>query len=387
MRILLINDGLPPHVLGGTGNIVESIATELAQRGHTITTLSFCEHPTSESVNGNISHFELPARSTRWMHYRSVFSGNRKNDVLNVIDTIKPDIIHAHTVANQAGYRWIAGARKRGIPVIMTAHDVMNVACGRVTGLETVPLWFKDLLRCKWAWNPLRTPIIRRILNAHVTMLAVSDALKEFMTNHGFTGITTMHNGIDTDFWKPEDRNAARAQLKLPQDATIFLLAGRLGIDKGTDLVTRTLPPGAHLMLAGRAHLPDFAAVKDRLHYFQNKGPDDMRTLYAACNAVLVPSKCLDCFPTVCLEAMSCGRIVIATSWGGAKESVVDGHTGWIIDPLDEAQWHERMQWCIDEPAKSNALGKNGRKRIEEGFTLKAFIDSLEDIYAATRQK
>ncbi len=375
MKILLVTDGLPPLVLGGTGNIVMQIAKGLSKNGHDVSTLSFSDKPKQSK-----QHFELPARSTRWMHYRSVFSKKREQEVLRVIETVKPDIIHAHTIANQAGYRWIKPARERDIEVIMTAHDVVNVACGRVTGFEKA-LWLKDLLRCKWSWNPFRTSIIRKTLNQHVKVLTVSDALREFMTRNGFTNLTTVHNGIDTNFWKPEDQKKIRTTLDLPYEKTMFFLAGRLGIDKGTDLIVKTLPKDAHLIIAGRAHLPNFAPVKDRLHYFANQGPAEMRDLYAACDAVLVPSRCLDCFPTMCLEGMSCERAILATSWGGSKEAVIDGKTGWVMDPMNEAAWAEKMQWCVEQRSTLGSVGKEGRKHMIKSFALPTFLDELENMY------
>lgn len=376
-----MTDGLPPQVLGGTGNIVIQIAKGLSANSHDVTTLSFSDKPKQSK-----QHFELPARSTRWMHYRSVFSKKREAEMLAIIDTVKPDIIHAHTIANQAGYRWIKPARERGIKVIMTAHDVVNVACGRVTGFEKA-LWLKDLLRCKWSWNPFRTFIIRKTLNKYVKVFTVSDALREFMTRNGFTNLTTVHNGIDTDLWKPEDQKKVRTKLDLPHNKTIFFLAGRLGVDKGTELIVKTLPVDAHLIIAGRAHLPDFAPIKDRLHYFANQGPEGMRDLYAACDAVLVPSRCLDCFPTMCLEGMSCERAILATSWGGSKEAVLDGKTGWVLDPLDKKVWAEKMLWCTESHKNLIAIGASGRKHVQQHYELEMYIKRLETIYQdAARQ-
>lgn len=375
-KILLITDGLPPDVLGGTGNIVMNLAEGLTQRGHEVATLSSSASPTNTN-----DHYQLRDRANRWAHYRSVFSGTRANEVLKIINKVKPNVIHAHTIANQIGYRWMNGARKCGIPVIMTAHDVMNVACGRVTGLER-SLWVKDLLRCKWGWNPLRTIMIRHILNTHVKVFAVSDALRLFMEKHGLTNVETQHNGIDENVWQSMDQAEARANLSLPADACIFVLAGRLGFDKGTTLIAKTLPKNAHLILAGRANLAEFAAVKDRIHYFEHQDSTQMRQLYAASDAVLVPSRCLDCFPTICLEAMSCARPVLATTWGGAKESVVDGKTGWTIDPLDEHAWAQRMQWCCDHRADLKSMGEHARHHVTETFSLPSQLDALERIYS-----
>jgi glycosyltransferase involved in cell wall biosynthesis len=379
MNILLITDGLPPLVLGGTGNIVWQTAKGLQKRGHTVATLSASPNPKSRD-EGGVLQLEIPERHKRWMHYRSVFSRKRMNEIMHVIEEVQPDVIHAHTIANQIGYAWIPEARRKKIPVIVTMHDVMNAACGRVTGLES-SLWLKDLKRARWTWNPLRVPIVRNILNNEARVFTVSNALKSFMERAGFTNLHTLHNGIDTEFWKPQDQAQARTDLGVPQDATIFFLSGRLGYDKGTDLIAKALPQNAHLILAGRIDATTFHAIQDRVHMYEKQNPEGMRNLYAACDAVLVPSKCLDCFPTVCLEGMSCARPILATTWGGSKESVKDKETGWILDPLDTAAWQQHMQWCMEHRSELPEFGARGRKLMETEFGMDKYLFQLLQVY------
>ena len=74
-------------------------------------------------------------------------------------------------------------------------------------------------------------------------------------------------------------------------------------------------------------------------------------------------------------------RPVLATSWGGARESVIDSKTGWIMDPLDETAWKSRMQWCVDNSDKLDAMGAAGRERMIANFDLKRMVDQLDEIY------
>jgi glycosyltransferase involved in cell wall biosynthesis len=331
-------------------------------------------------MNG-VELFSLEPKSERWAHWRCVFSNQVKNDVLAVIDAFEPDVVHAHTISRQCGYRWMPELRKRGITLIVTCHDVSHVAYGKVTGTESA-LWLTELKRHRWTWNPLRTPMIKKFLRSADKILTVSDALKEYLTRRGLTNLETLHNGIDLTFWKPSmTKEQARAKLNLPHDTFLFLLAGRMGVDKGSTLIAKTLPKNASLVLAGDRFSDEFAPVKDRIHVFHHQSADEMKLQYTACDAVLVPSKCLDCFPTVCLEAMAMERMVLATTWGGAKESVKDGVTGYILDPLNETPWHDRMQWCIDHKDELARYGTAGRKRMQELFGLEMMIDSLKRIY------
>lgn len=384
MRILQITDGIPPLVLGGTGNIVRTVSAQLRQRGHDVS-LVYAQGPAAGEEDG-VRLFKLDPLPKRWAHFRSVFSTKRGREILDIIEQVKPDIIHAHTIAFQCGYAWIREARRRGYPVVVSNHDVMNIAGGRVMGDETrFALVLKDLKRLRWTWNPLRAGIVLRLLNRNANrILCVSDALAAFMRRFGYPNVETLHNGVDVSFWKEAvGKNAARAKRGLPQDTVTFLLAGRLGVDKGSDAVAATLPDDAYLILAGAADMKPFSKIADRVRLFPNQSPQEMRELYEAADVVLVPSICLDCYPTVCLEAAAMGRPVIATTLGGAKEAVEDGVTGWLVDPRDSARLAAVMQDCVAHPEKRESFGRSARQRAQQHFDVTRYVDSLLSVYAS----
>jgi len=381
MRILHIVDGIPPYALGGTGRIVTEIARGQKKIGHSVAILSAAK-PGSlpESLDG-VQLLTIKPKSERFAHYRAVFSVSREREVIKYIDAFKPDVIHAHTISRQIGYGWMPKAKKRGIKLIITCHDVSHVAYGKVLGTEK-NLWLIEMRRHKWRWNPFRTVLIRYFLQSADKIFAVSDALREYLKKCGLQNVETMHNGIDLGFWKTGISKAeARQRLKLPADTFLFLLAGRMGVDKGSTLIAATLPKNADLVLAGDRFSEEFSPVKDRMHIFYNQTADEMKLQYAAADVVLVPSRCLDCFPTVCLEAMAMERPVIATSWGGARESVLDGTTGWILDPLNKQVWREKMEWCEKNSAELTTFGAVARERMSRHFGLLTMLDKLEVIY------
>jgi glycosyltransferase involved in cell wall biosynthesis len=78
---------------------------------------------------------------------------------------------------------------------------------------------------------------------------------------------------------------------------------------------------------------------------------------------------------------MAMGCPVMATSWGGAKESVQHGITGWILNPLDADAWRTQMAWCIKNKAELDTYGKAGRERMRT-FDLTAMLRKLKDVYA-----
>lgn len=385
MHILHITDGIPPRTLGGSGQIVLETARGLARLGHTVSLLTAGTDGEFPSLRDGIAFFTVSPRSQVTAHYRSVFSRKRGKEVAAIVAAVQPDVIHMHTVAWQCGYTWIGRSARRGVPIVATAHDVMHVACGRVTG-EEPRLWRHDLKRTGLAWNPLRTFCIRRALRRCRAILCVSDALHTYLASQGIANLETLRHGIDLDFWKePCTRTEARERLNLPQGVPLFLLAGRMGVDKGSALITRTLPTEAHLLLAGEIFAPEFAPLGARSHILPRQNAAQMRTVYAACDAALVPSLCLDCFPTVALEAMACSRPVLATTMGGAKEAVVNGLTGWIRDPRDPDAWRQQMQWCAMNRDRLAEYGSAARRHMETHFALDRYLRDLLRVYDRTR--
>ncbi len=385
MRILQLTDDLPPAVLGGSGRIAWETSLGLSRLGHEVHILTAGASGSFPDTKDGIRIHTIPVIPRRWAHYRSVFSVRREREVMEVIENIQPDLIHAHGLAWQLGYRWIKPATEHGIPVIYTAHGVMTVAYGKV--LDGVPHEIsQDLRRMRWEYNPFRNVLIRKALNHCKKIICVSDALKNFLAETGLRNLTTIRNGIDLNFWKEQvSREDARKQLDIPKAKTVFLFAGRIGHDKGSTALDSALPENALLIVAGDTRAGAFGRIKNRVLCYENQSAEQMRLLYAACDVAVVPSIYLDPFPTVCLEAMACSRPVIATCFGGSKEAVLDSITGWIVDPNNQIQLREKLQWCIDHREECEVVGKNARKHMEESFSIERYLQKVMKIYESSR--
>jgi glycosyltransferase involved in cell wall biosynthesis len=377
MKILHITDGIPPHTLGGAGRIAWETCLGLTAQGHETSILTAGPTNTLPQEQNGIHIRTLPNLPHRFAHYSSVLSKKRADEVLNILNEEQPDLVHAHVLAWHMGYRWM---EKSPAPIVFTAHDTMTVAYGRVTGREK--LLFHELKRARWTINPSRNALIRKALTKAKKRLCVSDALRTYLESKGLPAFQTLHNGIDIHFWKENaSKKEAQKLVTIPPDVPVFLLAGRIGPDKGSTVVAKTLPENAHLILAGHADWETFTYLGKRLHVLPNQGPEEMRVLYSACDVALVPSVYLDPFPTICLEAMACSRPVLATCFGGAKEAVKDGETGWIIDPTDTASLQEHLAWCAAHREELVEIGQKGRRHVETHFSLERYLGDLLAIY------
>lgn len=389
MNIVLVNDDMPPEVIGGSGTIIVEVAAKLAKLGHVVTIVTASNLSAEELHVPDGVHIRIiPRLQHRWAHYRSVFSRKRAMEVSEIIRSCSPDIVHAHALAWQMGYRWIS--RIASItPVFYTAHGMMTISYGKLSGLEN-GIFLKDLRRARWTMNPLRNIWIRRYLSYCTQIFTVSSALRYQLSRYGHPveKMTVLPNGIDTDVWKPlSTKEVARVRLGLPVDRPLFLLAGRLGYDKGLDLLLSLWPrlPGKPFLVLAGTISPSYVLPSAYVRAFPQQDSDGMRLLYTACDVNLVPSLCFDCFPTTSLEAMACERPVLVTTRGGGKEAIREGDTGFVIDPSDSEAWLSRILWCMTHMDTVSAMGISARKNIIQSFSmdrhlaivLQAYTDAL----------
>ncbi len=102
----------------------------------------------------------------------------------------------------------------------------------------------------------------------------------------------------------------------------------------------------------------------------QNQLPE----LYRRCDISLTPSIWVEPFGITALESMASGLPVIASRIGGLETSVVDGQTGFLIEPGDSAAMAETLARLLDDPALRQRLGAAGRKRAEEVFNWNVIV-------------
>jgi D-inositol-3-phosphate glycosyltransferase len=95
---------------------------------------------------------------------------------------------------------------------------------------------------------------------------------------------------------------------------------------------------------------------------------DDLPALLRSADAVAC-APWYEPFGIVPLEAMACGVPVLGTAVGGLCDSVVHGQTGLLVPPRSPAELAAALDELLRDPARREALGAAGVKRVRRRFT------------------
>jgi glycogen(starch) synthase len=132
--------------------------------------------------------------------------------------------------------------------------------------------------------------------------------------------------------------------------------------------------------LPGLERLIDQLGVKSRVMLLGRLSRPEVSAAMGSAEIFVMPSR-LEPFGIVILEAWRAGRAVVATSRGGAPEFVDDGENGALVDPFDTAELAETLSRLLSEPARREALGEAGRRRVND-FSWQAIVPAYKRCYA-----
>lgn len=188
----------------------------------------------------------------------------------------------------------------------------------------------------------------------------------------------TFGSGVDLDhfyFVGPVSKN---------HDCT-FLLLGRMLWDKGVGefvecaKVLKPTFPGARFHLLGKldrenpTHIPktfiDKWVNEGYIEYFEEL--DDVRSVIAHADVVVLPSYYREGVPKSLLEALAMGKPIITTDTPGCRETVVHNVNGILIPPRDAKALADALRFMITQPERRIEMGKESRRLAVERFDVK----------------
>lgn len=211
---------------------------------------------------------------------------------------------------------------------------------------------------------------------------------------------TVLFNATDVEIFKPYGEVAeanVQALLNLPKATPLILYVGRLTQDKGVDVLIQAFQhvvqvhPQAKLVIAGSSFFDGAAKTAYQKSLQQLAAPiasniiftgfiphQQLKYLYAAAHAVVLPSVWQDPCPLVVLESMASGTCIVASKVGGVPEVVEHGVTGVLVNPKRVDELAVAVIDLLQHPHKAQQMAMAARKKVENGYAWEHLVNQLE---------
>lgn len=374
IRILSLN---PSSQLGGAEWVLHDLVTHLDTNRFTTVVVVPKPGPLVEKlrdagIDVRIVSAFAPllglGRHSRWMDVMRTLPAFARAtaglfQLKRIIEKEKIDIVHAHGIK----MHFLSGALRLLIntPLIWHLHDFVS--------------------RRKFY------PLYRRLAEASPSLIIVnSHAVAADLGR--MRNVTVVHNGVDTDRFLPMEKSRDRSlrigivgMLAPWKGHQVFLDAARR-VSRQVDQVTFWIIGDEIYDTAGhqgyRQQLEHWVKLNNLQHrvVFTGFRPDVahlINTLDIVVHASIEPEP----FGRVLIEAMACGKPVIAANAGGVPEIVEHEVTGLLTAPRDAQQLADMMLRLLRQPSERERFGSAGRRRVERLFSLPQHVRRIEAIY------
>jgi glycosyltransferase involved in cell wall biosynthesis len=238
--------------------------------------------------------------------------------------------------------------------------------------------------------------LAERLVNACTTLvIANSEAVRRDTLQReklSPSKVVVIHNGIDISGFSAIPRKDMLADTDLTEGAgPVVAVVANFHAYKGHGFfldawtcVVGQIPAAVALLIGGgplQKYYEDHVARAGLHQAVRFLGARrDVPELLAAVDLVVHPSL-QEGFSNAILEAMAAGKPVIATAVGGNAEAVVHGETGLLVPPRSSQALAQAMIGLLTDPERCAKMGKAGRARVEQRFTLAGMVRSYEQVY------
>ncbi|SFK91244.1 glycosyltransferase [Geodermatophilus ruber] len=386
MKIDLVSEHASPLAAiggvdaGGQNVHVAALAAGLARRGHDVTVHTRREDPRQPDrvvVQDGYDVVHVPAgppavlpKDELLRHMPAFAAALRRTWAAH-----PPDLVHAHF--------WMSGlasvAAAGPVPVVQTFHALGSVKRRHQGAADASP--------------PQRVELERALCRnaAHVIATCSDEVFELRRLGLDRDRASIVPCGVDTAVFSPKGPVAPRS------GRPRLLVLGRLVARKGHEDAVRALAavPDAELVVVGGppAHGLDAdpevrrlravaasAGVADRLVFTGSVARADVPGWVRSADVVLaVPW--YEPFGITPLEAMACGRPVVATAVGGLQDSVADGVTGVLVPPRDPGRLGAVLAGLLADDARRAAYGAAGVRRARARFRWSRVVADTDTVY------
>ncbi len=362
---------IPELETGGAEQGTIDVAVAIKKYGWKSIVVSHGGAKVADLQRAHVEHVTLPVHSKNpWTILRNA----KRIERLVRADGV--DIIHVRSRA--PAWSALLAARRTGRPLVTTFHGTYNAGN-----------------RLKHLYNSAMVRGDRVIAISNF----IADHVRERF-NVDDSRLVTVPRGINLERFDPATVTAERmiklsTEWRLPDGAEVAMLPGRLTRWKGHMVLLEALEEigrdGVFALIVGddqgrteyRGELEakiKALKVEDRVRIIDTC--KDMPAAYMLADVVVSASTDPEAFGRVPVEAQAMGRPLVATRHGGARETVDDGKTGWLVRPNDSKAlaWGIRAALQMDAEKRAE-MAELARAWVEERFTVDRMCAETMAVY------
>lgn len=394
MKILFLNDFIPPRHIGGPGKRNFELALEFNRLGHEVYFITSCQGRsfTGEETKDGIKVFNIYSKyPSQLRDYLSIFNPFIIRKLEKIVKKISPDVVHADIIHTHISYASLKIAKKYSKAVFLTSRDFMLFNYGKFLQKERKCGeikykigWRDNFSKAGFKYNPFRNFFIKRYLKYVDKIFTVSNELTKALNQNGILNTQTIHNGLP--FIENKDTEESNKDLR----PKTVLFAGRVSLEKGSRalvdsfVLVKKKIADAKLIMIGVSK----EGEKSILNYAKKIGVDDIeilpwineekiREFFKSSSVIVSPSLYPDPFPGVNLEAAFYKKPVVTTCFGGAKEFILDGQTGYVVNPYNKEELANRIAELLIDEQKAKIFGEKSFSRLRNDFSVQKQAEKI----------
>ncbi|MEW4354717.1 glycosyltransferase family 4 protein [Streptococcus pneumoniae] len=248
------------------------------------------------------------------------------------------------------------------------------------------------------------TDFINFLLGCYATkIITVSEAVAKHIKKSKFVSedkVNIIYNGVDNRVYYPysdKEKLELKKENNISSDSLVVGMIGRVNSWKGqNDFLDATVPlleenPNLVLMLVGGVFEGEewrMRELKERISQLPcseriiikdfQKSTTKLYNLY---DIFILPSTNPDPLPTVVLEAMACGKPILAYRHGGVCEMVEEDKNGLLSEPNIPKGLTNNISYLLQNKEKREEFGKHSIQRQRDYFSLESYISNFSNLY------
>jgi phosphatidylinositol alpha-1,6-mannosyltransferase len=268
------------------------------------------------------------------------------------------------------------GVAKAGTPYLVAAHG-FDYWLSLVPGAHT---WMRRVTS-----RAARVPVMCSEFIARVVRTAVPAGVP----------VSVLYPGADIETFRPDLPTQEILERHGVSHRPLVVCVSRLVPRKGQDVliasmaeIRRRVPDATLLVVGGgpfRERLEALASSAPRgsVVFAGQVSEEDLPRYYRAGHVFAMPCRSraagleVEGWGNVFIEAAACGRPVVVGDSGGARESLVDGETGILVNGSRRAEVADAVACLLEDPARAEAMGAAGRARVERDHTWPTIAERL----------